>query len=480
MRIGRIWILFIICKSLADAGELERLRVEGTNIVDSGGRVVSMRGINFGGWLMMETWIPSLDLEWHDHLPRLAQEAGIENEFKQALAETGEFLDDTMNVYTYLAQLHQTLSTLADPESFTRYMKRFLQESPVYDAKSLDRIARRRFGDYGAAQIWNTFHDTWITERDFQLAKAMGFNFVRIPFDYRWFEQDEQPYQYVDYGFRYLDRAMQWAKAHRLYVMLDFHGAPGGQSPWDHTGELSRAEFFKNEEFQRRTAKLWQAIAERYRHESILFAYNVLNEPFSASDQADWIDAHDQMYRAIRSVDPHPIIVMEDGYKLEEPDYKNGFFPLPSDLQWTNIAYSIHFYETGEMERHERKLNEILRIGTMEQQRCKVPIYIGEFNTYETPSEISVQAMKSWITTFNRKGWHWSPWTFKFTNGLRIDSTWGIYNYNGDYDMPRIHHDSLDGLLNKIKRLASEHFVLHEPYAGILRECLVQPVHAAE
>ncbi len=60
------------------ANDMEPLKVQDTDIVDSKGQVLSMRGINFGGWLMMETWIPSIEMEWHDHLPRLAKEVGVE------------------------------------------------------------------------------------------------------------------------------------------------------------------------------------------------------------------------------------------------------------------------------------------------------------------------------------------------------------------------------------------------------------------
>jgi len=73
------------------AGGMEPLKVKGKDIVDSKGKVVSMRGINFGGWLMMETWIPSIEMEWHDHLPRLAKEIGIEKELHKAIEQIGEF-----------------------------------------------------------------------------------------------------------------------------------------------------------------------------------------------------------------------------------------------------------------------------------------------------------------------------------------------------------------------------------------------------
>lgn len=75
------------------ANDMELLKVQGKDIVDSKGQVVSMRGINFGGWLMMETWIPSIEMEWHDHLPRLAKEVGIGHRSDKETIHTCFFAD---------------------------------------------------------------------------------------------------------------------------------------------------------------------------------------------------------------------------------------------------------------------------------------------------------------------------------------------------------------------------------------------------
>ncbi|HIL69549.1 MAG TPA: hypothetical protein EYG38_06835, partial [Verrucomicrobia bacterium] len=67
---------FLILCSLTVSGvnvfgaAMEPLTVKGRDVVTRSGKVVSMRGMNFGGWLMMETWIPSIEMEWHDRLPR--------------------------------------------------------------------------------------------------------------------------------------------------------------------------------------------------------------------------------------------------------------------------------------------------------------------------------------------------------------------------------------------------------------------------
>jgi aryl-phospho-beta-D-glucosidase BglC (GH1 family) len=457
MRLVHLVLVSLLAALAAQAAEMERLSVRGKDIVNAEGGVMSMRGINFGGWLMMETWIPSLEMEWHDHLPRLASEVGIEKQLREAEKEVGSFDDDKERIGDYIKRLHKKLETQAPPEKFRTYMALFEKEPSVFAAKDMEDLLRARFGDYGAGEIWNAFHDTWITETDFQLARALGFNFVRIPFWYRWFENDATPYTYNEYGFRYLDRAVGWAREHRLYVMLDFHGAQGCQSPWDHTGELSNARYFSTPEFQKRCAALWKAIAERYRNDNTVFAYDLLNEPFSARDVRNWTEAHDLIYDAIRSVDARTIIVMEDGYKLEDPAYKEkGFFPDPTALGWTNLVYSIHFYSGWDPELtkgdnsfdHRKVLQELMRVGKLEQDRWKVPIYIGEFSTmHDLPNDVA--GMKTIMTAFNECGWHYSPWTFKYVNDDKESSIWGVYQYNQPWKQtPNMYRDSKNSILN--------------------------------
>ena len=481
------FVLAVVASLVHGEPALGNLSVRGTDIVNAHGEVVPMRGINFGGWLMMETWIPSIEMEWHDRVPKIAEEAGIAEEMKAALEATGEFMDDTMRIGEYIERLNAALKERVTPAQYDAYAALLTKEPPVNAALDMDLLLRKRFGDYGAARIWNAHHDTWIGEEDFQLAKALGFNFVRIPFWYRWFEHDNAPYSYSDYGFTYLDRAVRWAKNHGVYVLLDLHGAPGCQSPWDHTGELSRGEFFQDEEYQKRAAALWRVIAQRYKDEPAVWGYDLLNEPYSAKGADDWTRAHDQMYDAIREVDPDTIIVMEDGYKLEErPWVDDGFFPDPKALGWSNVVYSIHFYSGADPEfttdsglaDHAKRAELVVRIGSHEQDRCKVPLYFGEFSTMGNhPNDI--EGMRIFLTAFNAKGWAWSPWTWKYVNDDGIGSIWGVYQFLDPWPhIPNMHRDSLDAILEVIARTKTVNFHLIEPYAAVIRECTAQSVPA--
>ena len=116
-----IFSLWLLSQALAfhALNAVEPLQVNGRNIVTANGQVMSMRGMNFGGWLMMETWIPSLEMEWHDHLPRLAQEAGLLDAYMGALEAVGEFMPDeddqgrfTPMAYTHLEYINKVHAKL--------------------------------------------------------------------------------------------------------------------------------------------------------------------------------------------------------------------------------------------------------------------------------------------------------------------------------------------------------------------------------
>ena len=42
---------------------LAPLTIRGKDVVTEGDEVMSMRGMNFGGWMLMETWPPSIEME---------------------------------------------------------------------------------------------------------------------------------------------------------------------------------------------------------------------------------------------------------------------------------------------------------------------------------------------------------------------------------------------------------------------------------
>lgn len=66
---------------------------------------------------------------------------------------------------------------------------------------------------------WNT----WITQDDFTQIQAAGLNHVRIPIGY-WALAPVQGDPYVQGQLPVLDKAITWARAANLKVMIDIHG----------------------------------------------------------------------------------------------------------------------------------------------------------------------------------------------------------------------------------------------------------------
>ena len=79
-------------------------------------------------------------------------------------------------------------------------------------------------GPEQARAFWRQYRDVYITKADIDLLKSTEMNSVRVPIHYKFFTKGN------DVGLRLLDRVVSWAKAVGLYVVVDMHMAPGGQT----------------------------------------------------------------------------------------------------------------------------------------------------------------------------------------------------------------------------------------------------------
>ncbi|HWO33544.1 MAG TPA: cellulase family glycosylhydrolase, partial [Candidatus Acidoferrum sp.] len=79
-------------------------------------------------------------------------------------------------------------------------------------------------GPEGAAAFWQKYRENYIARDDLALLHRAGFNAIRVPLHYNLFETDDAE------GFKLLDRLIAWSRAENLYVILDMHAAPGGQT----------------------------------------------------------------------------------------------------------------------------------------------------------------------------------------------------------------------------------------------------------
>lgn len=64
-------------------------------------------------------------------------------------------------------------------------------------------------------------------ESDFRQIAALGFNFVRLPMNYRVWIEDGDWTRFNENTLKELDQAVAWGRKHGVHVCLNFHRAPG-------------------------------------------------------------------------------------------------------------------------------------------------------------------------------------------------------------------------------------------------------------
>ena len=129
-----------------------------------------------------------------------------------------------------------------------------------------------------------TFYDAWltnhVTQADINQVKSWGFNAVRLPLHYEYFVNRDTPDQWKEQGFLLLDKVISWCSAAGLYVILDLHAAPGGQSDnaiSDYDDTLP--SLWESVENQDKTVRLWQKLSQRYKDQPWIAGYDLINEP---------------------------------------------------------------------------------------------------------------------------------------------------------------------------------------------------------
>ena len=129
-------------------------------------------------------------------------------------------------------------------------------------------------------RFWLEFRRNYITEADIKRIAELGFNSVRPALNARRFLTEGDNPVDVDEGFELLDNLVGWCKKYNVYVIIDMHGAPGGQTGANIDDSANdQPELFLDPKYQDRLIDLWVKIAERYKNEPTVAGYDLLNEP---------------------------------------------------------------------------------------------------------------------------------------------------------------------------------------------------------
>ena len=258
-------------------------------------------------------------------------------------------------------------------------------------------------GQSAVDQFHEQMYANFITEADIKAIADTGFNSVRVPINYRILEDDDNPYVYKDSGWELIDQLLAWCEKYDVYVILDLHAVPGGQSalPPSNTN-IAEAKLWSSPDYRSRTIALWKAIASRYKDRKIVAGYDLLNEPLLANGDK-LVSFYQQLIPAIREVDPYHLLI------LEGTEFSGNFNMFDSPLS-QNQMYGFHMYNWV-IDNRQIMLDKLKQVS----QDQGVPLWAGEFgdNTYEMIST----TVDMYDDPSNEVNAGWSFWTWKKVPG---------------------------------------------------------------
>jgi aryl-phospho-beta-D-glucosidase BglC (GH1 family) len=144
-------------------------------------------------------------------------------------------------------------------------------------------------------------------EDDFKMISKLGFNFVRLPMDYRTWIKDGDWRSFNENTLKEIDQAVEWGRKYKIHVCINFHRAPGfcvGKPK-------EKLSLWKDAEALDACARHWGVFAKRYKGiPNSELSFNLLNEPSNVSED-DYFRVAEKLCDSIRKEDPNRLIIAD-------------------------------------------------------------------------------------------------------------------------------------------------------------------------
>jgi hypothetical protein len=249
-------------------------------------------------------------------------------------------------------------------------------------------------GSTNAETFYEVYHKNYVQKADIDKIAEWGFNSIRLPFHYNILTPEGSPGVYLEEGFAIIDSLLSWCEANQIYLILDMHAAPGGQSN-EPISDYNPANpsLWEDPENQDRTVDIWRKIAERYYDKQWIGGYDLINEPKwdLGPNNQPLRDLYIRITDTIRVVDTNHIIFIEGNWFATD---FNGLTPPWDD----NMVYSFHKYWNSN---NQSAIGYLVSI----RNQYDVPLWLGE--TGENSNAWFVDCVE--LMQDNNIGWAWWP-----------------------------------------------------------------------
>lgn len=272
-------------------------------------------------------------------------------------------------------------------------------------------------------------------EQDFALIAELGFNFVRLPMDYRcWTEPDDWT-KFREPVLKEIDQAVELGRKHGIHVMLNFHRAPG----YTVARPAEAKDLWTDPEAQDVCARHWALFAGRYQGvPNAQLSINLFNEPSNVPAEAHKTVVA-RMAAAIREHDKNRLIVCDGRSYGNIPPTElvglgvaaatRGYQPfhlthyranwVNGSEGWPEPTYPLH--EGGKTwDRSTLEREQVVPWKALQGQG--VGVMVGEFGSHNrTPHAVVLPWLRDCLAVWKEAGWGWALWNFRGSFGI-LDS----------------------------------------------------------
>jgi endoglucanase len=270
-------------------------------------------------------------------------------------------------------------------------------------------------------------------EEDFEWISEWGFDFARLPMDYRcwtgddWLDFDEDTLEEID-------DAVEYGRKHDVHVNLNFHRGPG----YTVADPPEETDLWTDREAQEAFIAHWEMFAERYEGiPSDELSFDLVNEPADTSHSA-YADVARETVEAIHDIDPDRLVVAdgmrygrEAVFELTDVDCAQstrGYEPFPLThykADWVDQEFEEPDWpvvdETGKIKDEDWVYSTLIAPWEhLEEQG--VGVHVGEWGVYNhTDHDVALEWMEEMLQLWEEAGWGWALWNLRGPFGI-IDS----------------------------------------------------------
>jgi hypothetical protein len=302
-----------------------------------------------------------------------------------------------------------------------------------------------------------------ISEADFERLGSWGVNHGRWAFE-NWIDDlsTQTPAQYLDWISAQcdtLEARLPALEAYGITVNITIAHPPRGRD-----GD-NRMSLFTDPELQTAFVDGWKIIAERFKNDTIVVYYDLLNEPNNDAapypNCINWRNLAIETANAIRAIDNTKKLVFEPS---EDNNYATYTGESAKPLPGNDWVYSIHMYtphvlthqgvtsprgvsypgnitvgevfnwteapEYWDRNTLRRFLDEICGVIGFAREN-NVEIYVGEFGCARwSPNHSAYNYIRDCLELFEEQGWHWAY----FADGPYATENYAANTWSAQYN----------------------------------------------